>query len=828
MITVLETLRRRPTSRMSTRTPSTFRSVLTGAGTALLATLALLAAGTATATAAACPNEQLRIESNSTTLPDCRAYEQVTPAFKEGFGQGSAQNEFSLGEKLNAYAASGEAMAFQSQGNFSNNGQDKPENDYLARRTPSGWTTVAADPPVAEYYGLAQAAVLARTPDLETNLFVARHPSEPSDAQRYFLRNVDGTVTEVGPLAPPANFTEPPGVFSTGPPEYFGGVGFAAASEDLSHVAFFEPDMAVNFPGYEPTGDASVLEYDSTGGAPRMVSVNNEGKALSSCGAHWLLARQDAWMSRNGNIIAWEQVACEGRAATVYARVDGETTVELSSSRCTRTAGEPGGTCNAPANATPVAATPDGAVTYFTTSQQLVNSDIDQGNDLYACTLPAGAIVPQGEVNSCPTLEPVSVTGTAAGANVEEVLHVSKDGSHIAFIAAGVLTGTSTNGDGQKAIEGAENVYVYNRDAPTGERLTFVSDLCSGSGISQSVADPLCPQSPSANDAAPSTSKQGPIVQMTTNNRYMIFATYARLGTDDSDEGQDVYRYDTDTGSLVRISIGQDGYDANGNATNANALFEASEGTVEPRLAISDNGEQVFFTTSEALVPQDTNSARDVYEWDDGQIELISDGVAPLGSKLQTISSSGRDVLFITASPLTRSDGDTAEDIYDARIDGGFPAPATSSSCSGEACQGSPPTATPPPIPGTVTVTGAGNLATGASDDAAPHLNVTAKKASHGSSSTLTIRVAESGRLVISGPGLKTTSVRATKPGVLKVRIRLTGQALAKLRKGHAVSAKATVRFTTTDGQTTAATVPLSFSDSSNGKPASKARKGHS
>jgi hypothetical protein len=825
VITVLKSDRTRRTQSMSTRSA---RRVLLGAGTAVLATLALCAGGTATAAAAECPNEQLRIENHSTTLPDCRAYEQVTPTFKEGFGQGSAQNEFSIGSKVNAFAADGETMAFSSQGNFSNNGQNRPDNDYLAKRTPSGWTTLAADPPVAEYYGLEQLPILARTPDLETNLFVARRPTDPSDAKRYYVRNVDGTVTEVGPLAPLANFTEPPGAYSTGTPEYAGEIAFGAASEDLSHVAFFEKGMEVNFPGYELTGDASVLEYVGAGGDPRMVSVNNEGKALDACGAHWRLAGNNAWMSRDGNVIAFEQVACEGRAAALYARVNGKTTVELSSSECTRTSGDPGGACNAPANATPVGATPNGSVTYFTTSQQLVNSDIDEANDLYACILPAGAIAPQGVVNSCPTLEPVSVTGTAAGANVEEVLHVSNDGSYVAFIASGVLTGTSTNGDAQQAVEGAENVYVFNRDAPVGERLKFVTDLCSGAGMSGSVAGPLCPQSPSAGDAAPGTSKEGPVVQITANNRYMIFATYARLDTGDTDEGQDVYRYDTETGSLVRISIGRDGYDGNGNATNENAFIEPSEGDVEPRLTISENGEKVFFTTSEALVPQDTNNARDVYEWDAGQIYLISDGVAPLGSKLQTISPSGRDVLFITAAPLTWSDGDTVEDVYDARVDGGFPAPATSSSCSGEACQGSPPTAGAPPSAGSLTLAGEGNAATQLSAGSSSPLKVSAAKAIAGPDGTLGVELAGRGRIVISGRGLKSTSVTVTKAGAVTLKVLLTTQARTRLRKRHTLKISAKVLFTPTRGQAATAAVALTFKEAHSSKSASKARKGHS
>jgi hypothetical protein len=823
VIPVLKTHRPHQSRNKSTR-PVT-RGLLTGGAGALLATLALCAGGTATAGAAECPNEQLRVENHSAALPDCRAYEQVTPTYKEGIGIGSAEANFSLGTKVLDFAEDGEAMAYVSQGNFSNNGQSQAENDYFAKRTPSSWTSLTAVPPAAEYWGIEQDAIYARTPDFETSLYVARRPTDPSDTTRFYLRNVDGTVTEVGPTAPLATFTEPPGVVSTGLPT---GVyaSFAGASEDLSDITFFESSHEVSFPGDELTenGKPSLLEYIGTEGHdPRVISVNNEGKE-SFCGVG-----RASLISRDGRTIAFEQEACEGRAKAVYARVGGETTVDLSSSQCTRTSGDPGGACNEPSEATIAGASPDVSITYFTTSQQLVNSDIDQGNDLYACILPTGAIPPQGDVNSCPDLEPVSVTGTAAGANVEEVMHVSKDGSHITFIAKGVLTGTSTNGDGQHAVEGAENVYVFNHDAPVGERLKFVSDLCSGSGMSGSVTDPLCPQSPSANDQALFTSKQGPFVQMTTDARYMLFATYARLDSGDTDEGEDIYRYDTETGALVRISIGQDGYDANGNATNVDAFIETNEGgQVAPRLSISESGEKVFFTTAEALVPQDTNNARDAYEWDAGHIYLISDGVTQTGSKLVSISPSGRDVLFVTAAALTWQDGDTAQDIYDARVEGGFPAPSTQASCSGEICQGLPPTAGTPPSPGSATVTGAGNITPGFSAGLSSPLTVPATKTVTGPDGTLSVKLAGSGRLVISGSGLKSASVPVTKAGTVTVKIALTNQARAKLRKRHTVKIRAKVLFTPASGQASTATVALTFKEAHSSKSASKARKGHS
>lgn len=828
MITVLKTHRPHQSRNKSTR-PAT-RGLLTGGAGALLATLALCGPVAAPAAAAGCPNEQLRVENNSTTLPNCRAYEQVTSIYKQGLGLGS-ESGFSFGSVLNAFADDGEGVSYTSQGNFSNNGQDEIQNFYFAKRTPSGWMTVAAQPSAAEYYGVSE--IIARTPDLETALFTARRPTDPSNASRFYLRNVDGTVTEIGPAVPLAATTNPPGNVGGG-----GAAGFSGASEDLSDVTFFESNHVVNFPGDELTGGKSLLEYvGAEGHDPQVVSVNNQGKEFDACGVGY-----SSLISRDGRIIAFEQESCEGRAKAVYARVGGETTVDLSSSQCTRTSGDPGGACNEPSGATLAGASPNGSITYFITSQQLVNSDIDQGRDLYACILPAGAIAPQGDINSCPDLEPISVTGTAAGANVtevhgasggqtftektntEEIIHVSKDGSHVMFMATGVLTGTSTNGDGQHAVEGAENMYMFNHDAPAGERLKFVSDLCSGSGMSGSVADPLCPQSPSANDAALDSFKQTPYMQITADGRYLLFPTYARLGAGDTDEGQDVYRYDAETGSLVRISIGQDGYDDNGNATNANAWIEKTDGA--PRLSMSENGERVFFATPEALVPQDINGVNDVYEWDDGQVYLVSDGIAPAGSVLWTVTPSGDNVLFSTASQLTWSDGDTAWDVYDARVGGGFPAPPTPASCSGEACQGSPPTAGALPSPGSATLTGGGNIASTAGSSSP--LTVSATKTVTGPDGTLSVKLAGSGRLVISGSGLKSTSVSVTKAGSVTVKIALTNQARAKLRKRHTVKIRAKVLFTPASVQASTATVALTFKEARSSKSASKARKGHS
>ena len=58
--------------------------------------------------AGGCPNEAIRKEQGSTRLPDCRAYELVSPVYKGGYGAG----------KIEAVAGNGEGVAFFSPGQF--------------------------------------------------------------------------------------------------------------------------------------------------------------------------------------------------------------------------------------------------------------------------------------------------------------------------------------------------------------------------------------------------------------------------------------------------------------------------------------------------------------------------------------------------------------------------------------------------------------------------------------------------------------------------------------------------------------------------------------
>jgi hypothetical protein len=117
------------------------------------------------------------------------------------------------------------------------------------------------------------------------------------------------------------------------------------------------------------------------------------------------------------------------------------------------------------------------------------------------------------------------------------------------------------------------------------------------------------------------------------------------------------------------------------------------------------DGDRAFFQSYEALVKSDTNGVQDVYEWEaegvgscqrpGGCIYLISSGQSARDNHLFAIDEQGENVFFLTSDILLSSDLDETPSIYDARVNGGFPElpPVL---CQGEGCR--PPMTAPPAV----------------------------------------------------------------------------------------------------------------------------------
>jgi hypothetical protein len=617
-----------------------------------------------------CPNAALRAQNNSTQLPDCRAYERVSPEFKEGFA--SAPVGFSDEGRL----------AYLSNGNYANNGNgfagNPGGNGYLASRTGSDWSTKGLAPagpdfiptsPALAYQG--QAVAKAFSSDLRSSLFQMRRADQPDDAvSDLYVRRPDDVFTRVGSALDPLD-----------PLSSRKAAVLFTASDDLSHVVF-------------SVGSGGTYEYVGTGGGqPRLVSVDNAGQPLTpvpECTTTTTGGYHGT--SADGRVTFFACLpAGSGASDAVYARVDGTTTIAVSASQCTRASSDPGGVCDAHSPAGFQGANADGTRVYFTTSQQLVNGDTDETEDLYQCDIPAGTPPPVVPFNPCPDLREVS--GAATGASVKGDTRISDDGSRAYFVATGVLA-SNLDANGAAAVAGDDNLYVWTRNAahPDGQT-RFVAKL------------------------DPSDANKDGMRQTTDDGRYLVFASYAPLidhGPEaDTDTARDIYRYDAETAALTRLSTGADGQGGNQPGADANFIPIGYGPTLPnrpaPRGAMTDDGRSVVFTTDETLAPNDTNGTVDVYLWHDGRVSLISSGkpsedhnftlgtTDPFGSGAVTvegfISPSGRDVFFTTTAQLISSDVDTVMDIYDARIDGGFDQ-STRPKCSGDGCQ-SPPSAPP-------------------------------------------------------------------------------------------------------------------------------------
>ena len=220
---------------------------------------------------------------------------------------------------------------------------------------------------------------------------------------------------------------------------------------------------------------------------------------------------------------------------------------------------------------------------FFLTKQPLVDGDADTKMDLYEVELEGGAVERLTQVSHDPN------SGEAA--EVEGVTRISEDGSRVYFVARGVLASNS-NGDPRaggefaQATPGAENLYVYDTD--TG-RTTFIAMLCTGKGTSGAVAfeqEALC-RSSSSDEALWEAQGSGPAETAPADGRFLVFAGVSDLTSDDASTVPEVFEYDAETGTLARVSIGQNGYDEDGNTTNG----EDAASIVHPTYSVDSPAE---------------------------------------------------------------------------------------------------------------------------------------------------------------------------------------------------------------------------------------------
>ncbi len=221
----------------------------------------------------------------------------------------------------------------------------------------------------------------------------------------------------------------------------------------------------------------------------------------------------------------------------------------------------------------------------------------------------------------------------------------------------------------------------------------------------------------------------------------------------------------------------------------------------------TDDG-TVLYNAAARISPRDSSPRADVYLWRDGAARLLSSGHSDVISFPVGMSDDGREAFFATSDRLAPTDNDDNQDVYVARVDGGFLAPPSPApECVVEACQGAPSLAVPASPLASAEFTGAADPAPPVRK--APLGKVTAKLSSTRAAS-LAVRVTLPGAGTVTVSGERVRAVRTTKKteGAATLRLHLTAGATRSLRRHGRLRLPLRVTYKPTSG--TSSSVSLS------------------
>jgi DNA-binding beta-propeller fold protein YncE len=653
-----------------------------------------------------CPNQPFRT-AFAAFLPDCRAYEMVSPVDKNGGDIIAGLDGFESGGYVQV-SPDGEKITYTTSSSFGDQSNSFLFNQYLAtRRAGSGWSNRGIHPQVSGravddiLFGLVR-DFIAFSPDLcAAWLIDYQAPTPTPDGQEGYRNLYRSDNCEPGAGGLEALTPSPPPLPAGTPVGYVDNNSVQGRSDDSRH-AIFVADAALT-PHAATTGNRQI--YDRFEGELRLLSILPDGKPITAdvvVGSGWLGSLDHA-VSRDGSRVYWTSSNDASGTGTIYLRQHPEREQsEIVAGACT----EPAKACTAPVSAS-------GNAFFWTAAADGSKALYSEGKDLYEFDL-------RRAEDSQP---PRPVAG-----NVRGVAGASDDLSRVYLVSTDVLGGAQQNNEGDEAVAGQPNLYLEE-----GGRFTFIATLIEGD---------LGAGEPDANFSAYNVIAQdshGRSSRVTPDGARIVFQSRAPLSgyeNTDANSGKpavEVFTY-VAGGQLRCVSCNPSGARPSGRELRfpynirdedlltkvvAAAWIPTWEQPLYASNVLSEDGERIFFNSNDALVPRDTNGVQDVYEWEaagkgscdladpsyfprnGGCLHLISSGGSPFESVFWGASPDGEDVFFTTEASLLPQDPGLV-DLYDARVDGGFPQPSLPAPCEGEACQ------SPPPPPGFGTPSSAG------------------------------------------------------------------------------------------------------------------------
>jgi hypothetical protein len=602
----------------------------------------------------ACAGNQAFRPGPAAFLPDCRAYEMVSPVNKNGADISLVFNSSGDPAGLDQAATSGDRLTYSAFRAFGNVESAPYTSQYLAQRTGSGWLSNGISPPrrgpsiYGGGFGL-DSQYKAFSPDLckgwllQDSALSLAEGSVPATPNVYRRDVCQGGYSALAPLAPPV---------------------LGKPSDFLPEVQGIAADgfISVVLANGKLTNNAAVVTqaYESSRSGLRLVCILPNRTALKtpcSAGARNLggahadrSASLSHAISEDGSKIYWTDGVNDG---PLYVRVNHNETIAVS----------------------------DGAAQFWTGSADGTKALYSEKGQLFEFDL-----------------ESESSTPIAGG--FKGLLGASDDASKGYFVSTEELD------DGASADQ--PNLYRYEAGAPPVFEFIATLSKTDADGGNQVPA-------PVATFPIRDTSRVTPDGEAVTFMSTARLTGYDNTDISSGEANTNVYIYRAGSDTLACVSCNPTGSRAAGRDVKREANLSVSfwvsgqipvaENQLHFPRVLSDDGTRLFFESFDGLVSRDTNSQLDVYEWEasgsgnctaaapgfhdslGGCVNLISSGESPQPSELVDSSADGRDVFFKTASSLLPQDPGLI-DIYDARADGGFPLPEPPPApCVGEACQ---------------------------------------------------------------------------------------------------------------------------------------------
>ena len=317
----------------------------------------------------------------------------------------------------------------------------------------------------------------------------------------------------------------------------------------------------------------------------------------------------------------------------------------------------------------------NGTEAYFSTAEQLSNADGDSSDDIYARDLVAEttALASAGDSSCLPECGNSGAVPIFRGssANGSRVFFVSDESLASGDVDAAtdvyardlpsgptvlVSAGTATNVTAGFAAASADGATVFytTTEGLVGGDTNNATDVYRWTGGSPAlVTSGTCTQGSACGSSFNSATADGSSV---------LFTTTEKLGAGDTDSSADIYSASVPGWAPTLVSVGE------------GACLPACGNGPEPAIlnATASDAGKAFFTTAEALSPQDTDAGADIYLRDLGtaSTSLASpSGVCPHPGACNTVfsgaSGNGAHVVFQTDERLTAEDVDSESDVYD-------------------------------------------------------------------------------------------------------------------------------------------------------------------